>query len=289
MLMVLPYETVTFLPFYVARQMGMLRDEGLRIDYLYSQSGGPEGGKFQKVDLALRGDIAFFCSVSTSIEAVLRGWGDVVAVAASAERPFFLLVRDEVQTVGDLQGRRILTGGGASRNEMLYLAAGMGWEVGKDVELVRGDGVDRQRALATGEYDAVAGRTHLLGWAGERGYRALPYAPGTTWYEGGVAVTRQFLDHHREEVAGFVRALHRATRFIADEANREPCVEVLTQYVKLLGRADAETGYDAHREHFSPALTLEGLRYMAEVLAVAKGVPAATWGPQHVDLDVVAP
>ena len=44
LLTVLPYETVTFLPFYVARAQGIFADENLKIDFLYSLSGGPGGG-----------------------------------------------------------------------------------------------------------------------------------------------------------------------------------------------------------------------------------------------------
>lgn len=287
MLMVMPYETVTFLPFYVARSQGLFADEGLQVDFLYSLSGGPEGGKKQKVDLALRGDIAFFTSVSTSIEAVLRGWGDVVAVAASARRPFYLLARKEIDSAQQLRGKRIMTGGGASRNEMLHLAERMNWQVGRDITLVRGDAVERQKAFEDPDIDGIAGRTHYQGWADANGFKPMPYTDGHTWYEGGVAVSRQFLESSEAHVASMVRALARATEFIVDEANRAECVKVITQYVKYMNDEDARVSYDAHRPHFSIELDEAGMRYMASVLAIAKSVPDATWDPRHLDLRFV--
>ena len=288
MLMVMPYETVTFLPFYVARAQGMFADEDLQVDFLYSLSGGPEGGKKQKVDLALRGDIAFFTSVSTSIEAVLRGWGDVVAVAASARRPFYLLARKDIETAEQLLGKRIMTGGGASRNEMLHLADRMNWQVGRDITLVRGDAVERQKAFEDPDIDGIAGRTHYQGWAEANGFKPMPYSDGHTWYEGGVAVSRQFLVENEAQVWSMVRGLQRATEFILDEANRKQCVKIITEYVKYMGEADARVSYDAHRPHFSTELDESGMRYMARVLAIAKNVRNATWEPRHLDLRFVS-
>lgn len=280
---VLPYETVTFLPFYVARAQGMFADENLKIDFLYSLSGGPGGGKKQKVDLALAGDIAFFTSVSTSIEAVLRGWGDVVAVAANATRPFFLLAREEIASVEDLKGKRVMTGGGASRNEMLHLANRMGWTVGHDIILIRGDAVDRQRAFEDPDIDGVAGRTHYLGWAETNGFKPMPYAPGQTWYEGGVAISRRFLEERPDAVRAIVVGLERATAFILDETNRDTCIQTIVDYVKYMDAESAAVAYDAHRPYFSTSLDAAGMQYMASVLAIAKDVPEATWSPRHLD------
>lgn len=287
MLFVLPYDTVTFAPLYLADAEGFFEDEGLDVQVLYSLAGGKMGGKHQKVRLALNGEIAFFTSVSTTIEAVQRGWGDVVAVAASSERPFFALVRDGINAIADLRGKRIMTGGGASRNEMLDLIAGQGWTVGTDVELVRGGATDRMAAFRDASIDAVAARTHYLAWARQEGFHPLLYADGATWFEGGIGVSRQFVQDRPQDVLRMVRVLARATEFVRDPANRDTVVETLPRYIRYLTPQTAAESFDVHRDYFSLRLDEPGLRYMAKVLAVAKGT-AATWTPDHLDTRFLA-
>lgn len=288
MLMVLPYETVTFLPLYAAQEQGFFAAEGLELDFLYSLGGGLAGGKKIKVDLALAGEIACFTSVSTVIEAVLRDWGDVVAVAASAERPFFALVRSGIETIADLRGKRIMTGGGASRNEMLHIAAMMGWTPGVDIFLVRGDAVDRQRAFADPDIHAVAGRTHYLAWARERGFHPLTYPSGATWFEGGIGVSRAFLRDHPDKVRKMVRAIAAGTEWVRDPANREAAVVTITRFIRYLNDEDARKSYDVHREFFGNRLDEPGTAYMSTVLAAAKGVERNAWDPRHLELGFLA-
>jgi NitT/TauT family transport system substrate-binding protein len=282
MLIVLPYDTVTFAPLYVADAQGFFDDEGVDVQVLYSLRGGKMGGKHQKVRLACNGEISFFTSVSTTIEAVQQGWGDVVAVAASSERPFYALVRDDIHDVADLRGKRIMTGGGASRNEMLHLIEGQGWTIGEDVELVRGGATDRMKAFSDPSIHAVAARTHYLAWATQYGFHPLTYTNGATWFEGGLGVARTYLETEPDQVRRVVRAFARATEFVRDEANRDAVVEALAYYVTYLTPQTAAESYDVHRPYFSLRLDEAGLRYMAGVLAVAKGTPAS-WTPKHLD------
>jgi NitT/TauT family transport system substrate-binding protein len=282
MLMVLPYDTVTFAPLYVADAQGFFDDEDLDLQVLYSLRGGKMGGKHQKVQLALKGEIEFFTSVSTTIEAVQRGWGDVVAVAASSERPFFALVRDDIREIADLRGKRIMTGGGASRNEMLHLIESQGWTVGEDVDLVRGGATDRMKAFEDPTVHAVAARTHYLAWARRFGFHPLTYTGGATWFEGGIGVSRSYLEREPDAVRRMVRAFARATDFVRDENNRDAVVEALAYYVTYLTPESALESYDVHRPYFSLRLDEAGLRYMAGVLAVAKGT-AVSWTADHMD------
>src|SRR5688572_27728495 len=129
MLASLPYETVMFLPYYVAHEQGFFRDEGVEVDYLYRLAAGVRGGKRKAVDLCLSGDAVFFTAVSGAIEAQLLGWGDVKALAGGSTRGSSMFARPTIQSVEDLRGKRVMVGGGASRNEIYYLAHLQGWEV----------------------------------------------------------------------------------------------------------------------------------------------------------------
>lgn len=282
-LMALPYETATFLPLYVAKAEGMFAEEGLELDFVYSLSGGTRGGKRHKVEMAERGDVEFFTSVATSIEAVQQGWADVVAIAASAERPFYLLVRSRIRSVEELEGACVMTGGGSSRNEMLHLAQRMGWVVGRDLRLVRGDAVDRMKAFDDPSIDAVAGRIHYLSWAREAGFEPWRYRPGETWFEGGVVVTRSFAERRPDDVRALVRGLARGTEYVRNPSNRVMCTRILEQFVGHMNADDAERSYDVHREHYSLRLDPAGMEYMARVLATAKGGQVAEWSPTALD------
>jgi ABC-type nitrate/sulfonate/bicarbonate transport system substrate-binding protein len=239
------------------------------------------------VYLADRGEAPFFTSVSTTIEAVQRDWADVVAVASNGERPFFALVRDGIDTIADLHGKRVMTGGGASRNEITHLATGQGWHLGTDLHVVRGDATDRMRAFEDPNIDAVAGRIHYLAWARKAGFHPLTYPAGATWFEGGLGVTRRFLQDQPEAVAGVVRALARADAFIHDPANRDECIATLDAYIRYLTPTTAAEAFDIHRDYYSLYLDAPGMQYMAEVLAVAKQT-AASWTPDHLDTTFLA-
>lgn len=265
MLASLPYETMTFLPYYVGREMGFFKDEGVELDYLYTLSGGAQGGKRKTVNLCVSGDTVFFTSVSTAIEARLLGWADVKALAASNSRGSSMFARPTIQTVADLRGKRVMTGGGASRNEILYLARLNQWEIGKDLDLVRGDEVARSKAFADPNIDAVCGRALYKTYADEHGFHVFRL-PGALWHDGGLCTSREMIERKPDVVQGAVNGFVRATVFIRE--NKAEAVKIGARNIRWLNEEEVASHYD--NMEFTPDITEDGLRWMIGLLQVAK-------------------
>lgn len=267
MLASLPYETLTFLPYYVAREAGFFKDEGVEVDYLYRLSGGRRGGKRKAVDLCLAGEVVFFTAVSCAVEAQLLGWGDVKALAATNTRGSSLFARPSIRTVADLKGKRLMVGGGASVNEMKFLASTNGWEIGRDLFLIRGNEVDRAEAFANPEIDGVCARLQYRSYADRYGFHIFQI-PGAVWHEGGICTSAKMIEEQPDVVQAVVNAFVRAMVFIKE--NKAEAVKIGERNIRWLDEAGVASHYDI--VDFSPDMTEEGLRWMINLLAVAKGV-----------------
>lgn len=265
MLACLPYETVTFLPYYVGREAGFFRDEGVELDYLYTLSGGSQGGKLKTITLCAAGDAPFFTSVSTAIEARLLGWADVKALAASNSRGSSMFARPTIRSAADLRGKRIMSGGGASRNEILYLAQLNGWKIGTDLELIRGDEVARSQAFADPRIDAVCGRSLYKTYADQHGFHVFNL-PGALWHDGGLCTSRDMIEHKPEVVQAVVNGFVRAIAFIRQ--NKAEAVKMGARNIRWLDEAAVAAHYD--HMGFSPDITEEGLSWMVGLLQIAK-------------------
>ena len=265
MLATLPYETVTFLPYYVGKEMGFFKQEGAELDYLYTLSGGVAGGKRKTVDLCVSGDAAFFTSISTAIEARLLGWADVKALAASNTRGSSMFARPSIQSATDLKGKRVMTGGGASRNEILYLAQLNGWEIGKDLILVPGDEVARAKAFADPDIDAVCGRMLYKTYADQHGFHVFQL-PGAVWHDGGLCTSVDVIEQKPDVVQAVVNGFVRAIAFIRE--NKAEAVKIGARNIRWLNEAEVASHYD--NMEFTADITEQGLVWMAGLLRLAK-------------------
>jgi NitT/TauT family transport system substrate-binding protein len=261
----LPYETVTFLPYYVGKEKGFFKQEGTALDYLYTLSGGVEGGKRKTVDLCASGDAVFFTSISTAIEARLLGWADVKALAASNTRGSSMFARASIQSPADLRGKRVMTGGGASRNEILYLAQLNRWEIGKDLVLVPGDEVARARAFADPNIDAVCGRMLYKTYADQHGFHVF-HLPNAVWHDGGLCTSTEMITREPDVVQAVVNGFVRAIAFI--RANKTEAVKIGARNIRWLNEEEVASHYD--NMEFSADITEQGLSWMAGLLRLAK-------------------
>src|SRR4030095_6462271 len=103
MLLALPYPTTNFLPFYAAEDLGFFSRAGVGLHCIHVRE-----TKERKVRLCLAGDLDFYTSISTTVEAVLRGWGDVKALCSNQTNLYFCAARQEIDELNDLQGKRVM-------------------------------------------------------------------------------------------------------------------------------------------------------------------------------------
>ena len=149
MLLALPYPPMNFLPFYAAEDLGFFSRGGVNIHCLHVTE-----TKQRKVQFCLEGDLNFYTSISTTTEARLREWGDVKALCSNQTTWYFCSARSEITELKDLKGKRVMVGGGASNNQIAYLAKKLGWEI----VIVHGDALDRIRAFEDPAIAAVIAR-----------------------------------------------------------------------------------------------------------------------------------
>jgi ABC-type nitrate/sulfonate/bicarbonate transport system substrate-binding protein len=168
MLLALPYPTTNFLPFYAAEDLGFFSRAGVGLHCIHVGE-----TKERKVRLCLAGDLDFYTSISTTVEAVLRGWGDVKALCSNQTTLYFCAARQEIAELNDLQGKRVMVGGGASNNQITYLSKKLGWILGSDITIVRGDALDRIRAFEGPAIAAVIAREEYAYWAVKAGWRLI--------------------------------------------------------------------------------------------------------------------
>jgi NitT/TauT family transport system substrate-binding protein len=266
MLIALSYQNATFLPIYVGVEKGFFAQEGVDLDYVYVQG----GNKSKTARLAMKGDVAFLDGASTSIEAVVRGWGMLKVLCSGVRVPFFLMVRPNIEKVADLKGKRIITGsGGRAFNEVLYISKLNGWEPGKDITIIKGSPTDRIEAFQDPGIDAVATRPQFRHWAEQNGFRSLDYEGGKCWYSGGIAATPQMIEEKPEIVSRVVKVYLKAIDFI--KANREESVRIILKEVPYLDYEGASGNYDVLHDLWSPLLERPGVEHMAEVCRAVKG------------------
>ena len=108
MLLTLPYPTMTFLPFYVAEEEGFFERQGVTVRCVHIRA-----AKERTIQLVREGDVTFYTSISTTVEAILRGWGEVKALCSNASAPFSCVARSEIRSVAELKGGTVMVGGGA--------------------------------------------------------------------------------------------------------------------------------------------------------------------------------
>ena len=264
MLLALPYPTMTFLPFYVAEEEGFFERQGVTVRCVHM-----EGGKERIVQLALEGDVEFFTSISTTVEAILRGWGEVRGICGNCSTSVLCIARPEIRSVADLKGGTVMVGGGRSNNEFLYLCEQNGWRPGEDIHVIHGDAINRINAFQNPDIAAVFARVQYLAWGQQAGFYGLPYPEeGVVWEEGGLATSLETIRKSPELVQKVVNAVVLAIDFL--KKDRESAVRVGVKWIPYMGRQGVEGNYDVLKDHFSCEISPKGIDYMARLLGAVK-------------------
>ncbi len=277
MLIALSYQNASFLPIYLGVEKGFFAREGVDLEYVYVL----EGGKTKTVRLAMQGEIAFLDGVSTSVEAVVRGWGQVKVLCAGVCEPSFLMVRPDIEKATDLKGKRVIAGGEGGRdyNKVLSICKQHGWEPGRDITIIKGSQADRIQAFQDPGIDAVAARIQFWHWAEKSGFQRLYYEGGTCWYAGGIAAASRLIAESPDKIRKVVKAYLKAIDYI--KANREESIGVIMKNVPYLDYEGAAGNYDVLHDLWDPVLEPAGVEQMAELFRKTKG---ATLKPGFEDL-----
>jgi ABC-type nitrate/sulfonate/bicarbonate transport system substrate-binding protein len=231
------------LPFWVARERGFFRDEGIDAEIILFKASLTVQGM-------LGGSIDFGTATGTAVSAAVSG-ADVRIVMAMSERPSFdLMSHPSIASVQQLRGKKIGYGGVGGLPEIIIrqILAANQVPVDQVTFLSLGGGDVSYMSLRAGVIDAVMLQFPNTFLAQDEGFRKI--AAGADYYravQGGLTVTKALLTEKPELTTRVVRASLRAVRLL--KGDKKYGLEVLTKrnYVELGKERErfAERAYEA--------------------------------------------
>ncbi|HEY3152679.1 MAG TPA: ABC transporter substrate-binding protein [Candidatus Binatia bacterium] len=205
--------STTSMPFFVAKERGFFREEGLEVELIVMQA-------IQTIQATLGNSTQFASATGSAVSSAVRG-ADIKVILAVTDRPSFdLIVQPNITSVQQLRGKKIGTGGVGSLAEILA----------RRILEVNGVRPEEVAILATGPshvtylslkakvIDAAPLQMPLTFTAQDEGFRKLVDA-GDVYraVQGGLATTKTMLSEQPELVTKVVRAMMRAIRLIKSD------------------------------------------------------------------------
>ena len=205
--------STTSMPFFVARERGFFREEGLEVELIVMQA-------IQTIQATLGKSTQFASATGSAVSAAVRG-ADIKVILAVTDRPSFdLIVQPNITSVQQLRGKKIGTGGVGSLAEILARRILMANNVRPEEVAILATGPSHVTylSLKAKVIDAAPLQMPLTFTAQDEGFRKL-VAAGDVYQtvQGGLATTTAMLTEQPELVTKVVRAMLRATRLIKSD------------------------------------------------------------------------
>ena len=201
------------MPFFVARERGFFREEGLDTELILMKAN-------LTVPAMLGGSIDFGTATGTGVSAAVNG-ADVRVVLALTDKPSFDLVAlPSIKSVQELRGKKIGTSGVGSLTEILARQILIANQVPLDqvTFLPLGTSDVTYAALKAGVIEATMVQIPQNFLAQDEGFRKL--ASGADVYravQGGLTTAKATISERPELVTKTIRATLRAVRLIAND------------------------------------------------------------------------
>jgi NitT/TauT family transport system substrate-binding protein len=205
--------STTSMPFFVAKERGFFRDEGLEVELIVMQA-------IQTIQATLGNSLHFASATGSAVSAAVRG-ADIKVILAVTDRPSFdLISQPNITSVQQLRGKKIGTGGVGSLAEILTrrILAANNVRPEEVAILATGPSYVTYLSLKAKVIDAAPLQMPLTFTAQDEGFRKLVSA-GDVYQtvQGGLATTTAMLTEQPEMVTKVVRAMLRATRLIKSD------------------------------------------------------------------------
>lgn len=201
------------MPYYVARERGFFREEGLDVEIVLVRSS-------LSVQALLSGSIAFATATGTAVNAAVSG-ADVRVIFAMTDRPSFdLIAHPSIAAIQQLRGHKIGYGGIGGLSETIVRQILTANKIPLDqVTFLALNASDlTYPSLKAGVIDAAMLQIPPTFLAQDEGYRKL--AAGADYYrvvQGGLTTTRAVLAERPELAVRMIRAALRAVRLIKSD------------------------------------------------------------------------
>ena len=205
--------STTSMPFFVAKERGFFREEGLEVELIVMQA-------IQTIQATLGNSTQFASATGSAVSAAVRG-ADIKVILAVTDRPSFdLISQPNIASVQQLRGKKIGTGGVGSLAEILArrILAVNNVRPEDVTILATGPSHVTYLSLKAKVIDAAPLQMPLTFTAQDEGFRKLVSA-GDVYQtvQGGLATTTAMLTEQPELVTKVVRAMLRATRLIKSD------------------------------------------------------------------------
>jgi NitT/TauT family transport system substrate-binding protein len=205
--------STTTMPFFVARERGFFRDEGLDVELIVMQA-------IQTIQATMGNSTQFASATGSAVSSAVSG-ADIRVILAVTDQPSFdLIVQPNITSVQQLRGKKIGSGGVGSLAEILARRILLAHNVRPDEVAILATGPSHMTylSLKAKVIDAAPLQMPLTFTAQDEGFRKLVSAADVyRSVQGGLATTRALLTEQPEMVTKVVRAMMRAIRLIKSD------------------------------------------------------------------------
>ena len=211
--MALAARSTTSMPYFVAKERGFFREEGLDVELIVMQA-------IQTIQATLGNSTQFASATGSAVSSAVRG-ADIKVILAVTDQPSFdLIVQPEITSVQQLRGKKIGTGGVGSLAEILARRILMANNVRPEEVAILATGPSHVTylALKAKAIDAAPLQMPLTFTAQDEGFRKLASAADVyRSVQGGLATTTAMLTEQPELVTKVVRAMLKAMRLFKSD------------------------------------------------------------------------
>ena len=223
----LPSLALTYMPFYVAQEKGILKKSGLEAEYIQMNTG-------IQPQAIINGNINFFPSLSTGISAAVAGLPLVVVLNFYSITPWMLVTSKEINKPQDLIGKKIAISGIRTTGHYLMVAWFKKFEISeKDVSFIMTGGTASSFASLASEQVAGAVLTPPFDdKAVSKGFKKFMLIGDLLDIPtSGLIASRAEVSNHRDRVQKTITALLDAIAWI--RVNRAESVRMIADKFKI--------------------------------------------------------
>ena len=219
------------LPYWIAKDAGLFRSEGLDSDLVYVSSSPT------MAQAMLGGNIAISTANSQVITDIGMQGGDLVAIGAGVNViAFYVLAPPEISSIKDLKGKTVgvTRFGSVSDFAIRHLLQKYGLEPVRDVPLVQIGGQPEQAAALSKRLIYAAAISYPMAYVAEQaGMKILTNLAkeDVPFLHVGITTSRSFLAAHRPQAKAVLRAYSRAVQFMY--TRKDNAKAILARYSKI--------------------------------------------------------
>jgi NitT/TauT family transport system substrate-binding protein len=223
----LPSLALTYMPFYVAQEKGLLKKNGLEAEYIQMNTG-------IQPQAIMGGNINFFPSLSTGISAAVAGLPLVIVLNFYNITPWMLVTSKDINKPQDLIGKKVAISGIRTTGHYLMMAWFKKVEISeKDVGFIMTGGTASSFAsLASGQVAGAVLTPPFDDKAVSRGFKKFMLIGDLVEIPtSGLVASRAEITNQRDKVQRTIAALVDAVAWI--RVNRTESVKMIADKFKI--------------------------------------------------------